>query len=508
MAFMPPRRTDTIWCTAPGAPLISADEAAAAIDMAEGHAIAAARAARASAADDCDEGEAEGGDAFDTEDNGAAAAGGDDGWTTSRHYSVPTTDIPVHAVPPLLEWFNGALRSRIFPAIGAQLARAFFAGQGGSSGESGESGGGGAVVAAAAVSAIAASSYGFAEGCQPITEAALGAAVTARLRVHDAFVVKYCAATGQRHLPVHVDQSHLSFTLALNGHADPMHTDPDEVFVGGGTFFEALGSVCCPEAGGMTVFPGRLLHGGEGISAGTRYIVAGFLYISRDTDDAELLPARGLWREDEPRCGVAATPPLPPPTAPLVPEAGGAAMSDAAASAVLRAALAQDATAGTKEGAEAGEEQQPLQLFPSVEGTALFSLLCSMNHSCSPNIVVRYDGNSGGADAAAAGASGTASAIARRAIAAGDELCISYIDETATWSERAAALDNYGFRCECERCMHWLEQELVDGEGEGCDEEAGERFGEMPEYLLQAMGAQAAGGGGGGEESSEEEQLD
>ena len=36
------------------------------------------------------------------------------------------------------------------------------------------------------------------------------------IRVNDAFVVKYDAASRQRHLPLHVDQSDLSLTVALN----------------------------------------------------------------------------------------------------------------------------------------------------------------------------------------------------------------------------------------------------------------------------------------------------
>lgn len=32
-------------------------------------------------------------------------------------------------------------------------------------------------------------------------------------------MVKYCASGQQRHLPLHVDQSTISLTVALNGHA-------------------------------------------------------------------------------------------------------------------------------------------------------------------------------------------------------------------------------------------------------------------------------------------------
>jgi hypothetical protein len=35
----------------------------------------------------------------------ATARGNSDGWTTSRHYAVPTTDIPVHELTELHSWF-------------------------------------------------------------------------------------------------------------------------------------------------------------------------------------------------------------------------------------------------------------------------------------------------------------------------------------------------------------------------------------------------------------------
>jgi len=44
-----------------------------------------------------------------------AAANG--GWTTKRHYSVPTTDVPLSALPELLPWFNPALATKLFPAL-------------------------------------------------------------------------------------------------------------------------------------------------------------------------------------------------------------------------------------------------------------------------------------------------------------------------------------------------------------------------------------------------------
>ena len=42
--------------------------------------------------------------------------------------------------------------------------------------------------------------------------------------------------------------------------------------------------------------------------------------------------------------------------------------------------------------------------------------------------------------------------VARRAIAAGEEVTISYVDEDAPTAERQRGLASYGFRCECRRC--------------------------------------------------------
>ncbi|KAK7239273.1 methyltransferase [Aureococcus anophagefferens] len=46
-----------------------------------------------------------------------------------------------------------------------------------------------------------------------------------------------------------------------------------------------------------------------------------------------------------------------------------------------------------------------------------------------------------------------ASLVARRAVAAGDELTIAYVDTDAPWQERRAALADYGFLCRCSRCV-------------------------------------------------------
>ena len=147
-----------------------------------------------------------------------AAATARGGWTTSRHYAVPTTDLPVHEVPALLPRWNELMRG----ALGRFLAAA----------------------------------------CPEEVTRGGG-----NVRVHDAFVVRY-DASAQHHLPFHADQSSVSVTLALN-----------DGFEGGGTTFSApVGVTARPETGHAVAFRGNLRHGGAPVTAGTRYIVAAFLF--------------------------------------------------------------------------------------------------------------------------------------------------------------------------------------------------------------------------------------
>ena len=141
------------------------------------------------------------------------------GWTTSRHYAVPTTDIPVHASPQLLHWFANTLLPQALPL----LRHMFFQG------------------------------------------------LPMQCAIHDAFVVKYSASDGQRYLPMHTDESTHSLTVVLNDLSE---------FEGGGTFFDVLGGAIRPPIGHILAFDGNLLHGGDVLLSGTRYIVAVFLLLA------------------------------------------------------------------------------------------------------------------------------------------------------------------------------------------------------------------------------------
>jgi hypothetical protein len=146
------------------------------------------------------------------------------GWTASRHYAVPTTDLPIHKVPKLLEWFQEWMKQVLLPLLRDQFGSA---------------------------------------RCENSDE---------RFYVHDAFLVRYEATASSRFLPLHFDESTHSCVLALN-----------DDFDGGGSYVYDLNRSIAPATGGMASFLGnQCLHGGNPVTRGVRYILAIFLF--RDTD--------------------------------------------------------------------------------------------------------------------------------------------------------------------------------------------------------------------------------
>lgn len=86
--------------------------------------------------------------------------------------------------------------------------------------------------------------------------------------LHDCFIVRYDAKR-QRYLPPHLDESTISFIIPLNSD-----------FKGGGTFIHSLGRTVSPATGGMMSFcGGDLLHSGDPVVLGVRYIIAAFCYV-------------------------------------------------------------------------------------------------------------------------------------------------------------------------------------------------------------------------------------
>ncbi len=90
-------------------------------------------------------------------------------------------------------------------------------------------------------------------------------------------------------------------------------------------------------------------------------------------------------------------------------------------------------------------------VFPPLDGTALFSTACKMNHSCIPNVFVQYRGGWGQQRPL------VLECVAVRDIQPGEELCISYVDCDLDTEERRQELLNYGFFCECPRCEGKME---------------------------------------------------
>jgi len=103
----------------------------------------------------------------------------------------------------------------------------------------------------------------------------------AALRCHDAFISRYDAG-GMNSLDVHQDTTDFTFTIAMNSASD---------YEGGGTLFPSLrpagsadntpfsNTVVRPDVGCVASFSGRLHHGGNAITSGTRFIIPLFIYI-------------------------------------------------------------------------------------------------------------------------------------------------------------------------------------------------------------------------------------
>lgn len=165
------------------------------------------------------------------------------GWSASRHYAVPTTDLPIHKVPKLLKWFQDWMPRVLLPILRDQFGT---------------------------------------------TRRGNG---DERFYIHDAFLVRYEATASSCFLPLHFDESTHSCVLALNDNFD-----------GGGSYIYNLDQSIAPATGGMISFLGsRCLHGGNPVTHGVRYILAIFLYLDKDLalDTAEKIKRNAQSSQSE-----------------------------------------------------------------------------------------------------------------------------------------------------------------------------------------------------------------
>ena len=87
-----------------------------------------------------------------------------------------------------------------------------------------------------------------------------------------------------------------------------------------------------------------------------------------------------------------------------------------------------------------------LDSLGALSGTAFYSRICKINHSCDPNVKVTYRLQYPGCGRLIAVVQST------RPIRRGEELFHSYIDVNDDVEMRRAALKDYGFQCSCLRC--------------------------------------------------------
>jgi hypothetical protein len=164
------------------------------------------------------------------------------GWTTNRHYAVPTQDLPVHHVPNLLRWFQKWMIRVLFPLLHYQFH---------------------------------VNNIDIDNTDDDLTKEGHSRHLQ-RFYVHDAFLVRYEATSTNNFLPLHYDESTHSCVVALN-----------DDFEGGGTYIYDEDKTVMPSVGGIVSFRGnQTLHGGSPVTSGVRYILAIFLYLDDDTSTA------------------------------------------------------------------------------------------------------------------------------------------------------------------------------------------------------------------------------
>ena len=91
-----------------------------------------------------------------------------------------------------------------------------------------------------------------------------------------------------------------------------------------------------------------------------------------------------------------------------------------------------------------------------VEGTAFYAIQSCINHSCQPNAHAfrsEDDLNS------------FAVIVATQDIHVGEEVTISYVDESLSYKQRQEALQDYGFLCCCPLCQQQQQEHAEEQAG-------------------------------------------
>jgi hypothetical protein len=161
------------------------------------------------------------------------AHGATHGWDSRYPVGGFTREVNVADIPESVALLNGALESTILPAAAAEF---------------------------------------------------LGVISPSELRVNEALVVKYDAATGNNCLPVHQDFSLLTINVALSERGS---------FTGGGTWFQHSAETLVVDRGEAVMHAGAIPHCGVPVESGVRYQLVLFLLSERHPDVAGRLQAIG-----------------------------------------------------------------------------------------------------------------------------------------------------------------------------------------------------------------------
>ncbi|XP_073997905.1 SET and MYND domain containing, class 5 [Rhodnius prolixus] len=102
--------------------------------------------------------------------------------------------------------------------------------------------------------------------------------------------------------------------------------------------------------------------------------------------------------------------------------------------------------------------------FLNCEGSGLYKMQKNINHSCNPNATVTFPHSNF-----------TLSLIASKNIKAGEEICVSYLDECNLFrsrhSRRVILRNHYLFECHCEKCTEQAGDPDVTSEEESSNED-------------------------------------